>query len=210
MNFRIDSLRASMTTLMLMETDVMEIKKFLERELPLLNHYQLCEGLSKTCFTDASKAAIHQFEKEKLTELVSHCESMDLRMPRLKIYRGQIQGFGKYCKEMDTGVVPFTFTPEGDWWEGTKEVDASKMFKVAEFNSKSTSIDRQVNKFKQVIENDTREMIQEYMEMMAENKDDSVLDDEVLAENSKSKSKGKGSITGPGGIGSISSENVGM
>lgn len=123
MDFRIDSIKASITTLLAMETDVMETKKFLERELPLLTHYQICEGLNSAVITEGNCENIRKFERTKLDELVKHVENMDLRMPRLKIYRTQIFAFGKYCSDMDQGVVPFKFLPEGDWWGGGKDVD---------------------------------------------------------------------------------------
>ena len=107
-------LDAEMGTIRLCDKDLYQVKHFIQRELPLLIHLQLCEGLDVVSGSFLSELKV--FEKKKLQELLTYYE--DSKGVRIDIgdFGDRIRDYGHFLKDTDRGFFPFTLGKGHDYW----------------------------------------------------------------------------------------------
>ena len=91
----------------LLET-VKDLPKFVERTIPLLTHFQVCEGLQKTLF-DVVPYRVMNFGKTKLAELVDFNQNYLALEPNLSAFGSRIRLKSRALAAKAKGVVPFVF-----------------------------------------------------------------------------------------------------
>ena len=80
----------------------------LERQIPLMIHFQLCEGLRKTV-DDLAPARLNDFEQNKLKELVEFQNSYSNSEPNLKAFSAKLLCKSRELYKLNKGMTAFTY-----------------------------------------------------------------------------------------------------
>ena len=78
----------------------------LERHIPLMIHFQLCEGLRKTV-DDVAPSKLNDFEMTKLKELVEFQNSYSNSEPNLKAFSAKLVCKSRELYKLNKGMVAF-------------------------------------------------------------------------------------------------------
>ena len=115
---------AEMGTIRVCDTDVYHMKRFIQSELPLLIHYQMCEGLD--VLSGQFLPQLKNFEMKKLDELLNH--NMDCAGKGIYIgeYGERIRDYGYHMKDTNRGFFPFFFGRGNDYWPGVTPTSTYK------------------------------------------------------------------------------------
>ena len=111
---QLKSLDSEVANIKLMDMDVIHLKHFVERELPLLTHLQLCEGLNVVHghFLDELK----EFELSKLTEINTYNERFRGVECDIGDFSQRIRMYSAFMQDVNKGVAPFKFGERNDYW----------------------------------------------------------------------------------------------
>lgn len=85
-----------------------ELPKFIERQVPLLTHFQIVEALNLT-IKQIMPVEVDEFSKNKLTELVDFQNKYGLSTPNLNALAQRLRLISRTLKIKNQGMTPFTF-----------------------------------------------------------------------------------------------------
>ena len=98
-----------------METNFLDTQLFCERTLPMLTHFQLCEGLKVVAGQFLPQ--LEAWEKAKFNAHLSYEQNSRGIECTISKFRKRLNQFGQKVFELDQGMVPFEFNPTtGDYW----------------------------------------------------------------------------------------------
>ena len=82
---------------------------FTERTLPMLVHFQICEGLASVVTSDQAYESFRQFDKLKLAEITTFIKDSVGYPAKTQELRKRAELFGEHCLKQNMGSAPFKF-----------------------------------------------------------------------------------------------------
>lgn len=73
-----------------------EAHTFLERTMPLLTHFQICEGLDAVSIDEKTQISLKLFAESKLEEITQYIKESSPLPARLGNFRKRIEGMADY------------------------------------------------------------------------------------------------------------------
>ena len=113
---KLRALDAEMATIKVNDMDIYWIKHFIERDLPVLTHMQMCEGLSQV--SGRFLPELREFEMKKLKELNAYSANARGAPCNTGDFIKRIQAYAQFLEHKGQGVIPFEFGEDNDYWPG--------------------------------------------------------------------------------------------
>ena len=85
-----------------------ELPRVIERSLPILMHFHVCEGLKAT-IGDIYPRKLQRFEVEKLNQIMDFHQQYSATEPNLKALSSRLRITGSYLKRAGKGMQPFVY-----------------------------------------------------------------------------------------------------